>query len=134
MKLMSNPSNVSPLSPLDKTFVEQQRRRLLALREELLGGERRRTSAERAELELHGDEAMEFEDDAQNMAQREIDLATRHVNDRRIRSIERALRKIELGNYGISDESGRPIPKARLEFTPEAIYTIEEERRREARG
>lgn len=130
---MSNPSGGSSHPHLDRSFIELQRKRLEALREELLGGEQRDIADERAERELHGNEAREFEDDAQSMAQREVGQATRNLNDRRIGDIERALRKIEQGSYGLSEASGKPIPRARLESTPEAIYTVEEERSREAR-
>lgn len=130
---MSNPSAGSSHPQLDRSFIELQRKRLEALREELLGGEQRDIADERAERELHGNEAREFEDDAQSMAQREVGQATRNLNDRRIGDIERALRKIEQGSYGLSEASGKPIPRARLESTPEAIYTVEEERSREAR-
>lgn len=130
---MSNPSGGSSHPQLDRSFIELQRKRLEALREELLGGEQRDIADERAERELHGNEAREFEDDAQSMAQREVGQATRNLNDRRIGDIERALRKIEQGSYGLSEASGKPIPRARLESTPEAIYTVEEERSREAR-
>lgn len=129
---MSNTARPSPHPDLDASFVEQQRTRLEALREELLGGEQRVIAEQRADRELHGNEAREFEDEAQSMAQREVEQATRNLNDRRIGDIERALQKIGQGSYGLSDASGKPIPRARLESTPEAIYTIEEERTREA--
>ncbi len=119
---------------LDAPFIEQQRRRLQALRDELLGSERRTIAADRAHEEEHPSEAAEFEDDAQDMARREVDQALHDVNERRIRHIERALQKIEDGTYGFSDESGQPIARARLESTPEAIFTLQEERKREARS
>ena len=53
------------------------------------------------------------------------------MNDRRVSHIERALQKIEEGTYGVSDESGKLIPKARLEVIPEAILTVDEERMHE---
>lgn len=80
---------------------------------------------------LHGDEADEFEDEAQGMAQNEVNQALHDVNDRRVSDIERALQKIDEGTYGLSDVSGEPIPKARLEVAPEAILTVEEQSRRE---
>ena len=126
---MSKPSSHPEL---DSTFVDEQREKLVALRDELLSSEERIRAAERSETELHGGEAREFEDDAQTMAQREVNQAKRNVSDQRIVSIERALQKIEQGSYGLSDQSGEPIAKARLESTPEAIFTIEEERKREA--
>ena len=41
-------------------------------------------------------------------------------------NIDRALKKIELGTYGLSDMSGKAIPKERLEASPEAVLTVEE--------
>ncbi|ASV97060.1 TraR/DksA family transcriptional regulator [Paraburkholderia aromaticivorans] len=117
---------------LDEAFIAQQRERLEALRRELLGGEETTLADEQAAQEQHGDEAEEFEDEAQSMAQREVNQALRDVNDQRIADIERALQKIKDGTYGISDESGLPIPRARLEVTPEAIFTVEEQSRRES--
>jgi RNA polymerase-binding transcription factor DksA len=39
--------------------------------------------------------------------------------------IDAALKKIDEGNYGLCEMSGRPIPHARLEALPFARYTIE---------
>ncbi|MGF6754348.1 TraR/DksA family transcriptional regulator [Paraburkholderia sp. GAS334] len=118
---------------LSQEFIAQQRKRLEALRRELLGGEENTLANERAAQEQHGDEAEELEDKAQGMAQREINQTLHDVHDRRIRDIKRALQKIADGTYGFSDVSGQPIPKARLESTPEAILTVEEQRSRESR-
>lgn len=41
-----------------------------------------------------------------------------------LRQIERALEKIEEGNYGICDVSGEEIPLARLEAIPYASMTV----------
>jgi DnaK suppressor protein len=41
--------------------------------------------------------------------------------------VDRALRKIEEGTYGLSDRSGKPIPRERLEAVPDALYTLSEE-------
>ena len=117
---------------LSDDFIALQRKRLMALRQQLLGGEENTIADERASQEEHGDEAEEFEDAAQGMAQNEVNQALHDVNDQRISDIGRALQKIDEGTYGLSDESGEPIPKARLEVTPEAILTVEEQSRREA--
>ncbi len=116
---------------LSQQFIEQQHARLVALRRQLLGGEQNTLAAERRFQQQHGDEAEEFEEKAQDMAQLEVDQALHDVDDRRIARIERALQKIEDGSYGLSDLSGQPIPKARLESTPEAILTVQEERSQE---
>jgi DnaK suppressor protein len=120
-----------PKVTLSEEFIAQQRTRLVALRGELLGGEENTIASERSDEQEHGGEAEEFEDEAQGMAQNEVNQALHDVNDRRIHDIERALQKIADGTYGFSDASGDPIPKARLEATPEAIFTVEEQSKRE---
>ena len=79
------------------------------------------------------EEAKEIEDDAQDMAQSEVDETIDAVEEQRLRAIERALAKIDEGTYGLSDLSGDPIPKTRLEAMPEAVLTIQEEEARERR-
>ncbi|SOE92198.1 transcriptional regulator, TraR/DksA family [Burkholderia sp. D7] len=116
---------------LGEAFITQQRTRLEALRRQLLGGEEDTLANERTAQEQHGDEAEELEDEAQGAAQQEVNQALHDVNDQRISDIERALQKIAEGTYGFSDASGDPIPKARLEATPEAIFTVEEQSKRE---
>ncbi|MCX7868703.1 MAG: TraR/DksA C4-type zinc finger protein [Terrimicrobiaceae bacterium] len=39
--------------------------------------------------------------------------------------IDEALKRIELGTYGICEMSGKPIPHARLEALPFTRYTVE---------
>lgn len=114
-------------------FIERQRERLMALRNELLGGEGRATANVRVFQEQHGAEAQEFEDRAQDMVQNEIRQARHDVDRQRLANIDRALRKIDEGTYGLSDLSGARIPQARLEATPEAILTVQEEQSREGR-
>jgi DnaK suppressor protein len=47
-------------------------------------------------------------------------------------AIERAERRVEEGTYGVSVESGEPIPDGRLEVIPWAERTAEEQSRLEA--
>ncbi|WP_250495391.1 TraR/DksA family transcriptional regulator [Caballeronia sp. GAWG1-1] len=54
-----------------------------------------------------------------------------NFNRLRIGDIDRALQKIDDGTYGLSDESGEPIPQARLEVFPDALYTEREQEERE---
>lgn len=124
------PAEHAHLSP---EFIAQQRQRLEALRQQVLGGELSSNERRRAFEEEHGDEAMEFEDEAQDSAGEEVRQAQRDTDAQRINHIERALQKVADGTYGYSDLSGKAIPKARLEATPEAIFTIEEERADERR-
>jgi len=116
---------------LPPDFIAQQRKRLEALRRQVLGGELDANARQRGFTAEHGDEAEEFEDAAQDMAQAEVRQAQHDVDDQRVADIQRALEKIDEGSYGLSDESGEPIPKARLEARPESVLTVAEEEARE---
>jgi DnaK suppressor protein len=111
---------------LDAAFIEQQKKRLIALRDSV----RITTQAGRSEeadiQEQSVGEAQEYEDDAQRLAQLEIDGNLVDIGLSRLPAIERALDKIEAGTYGLSDVSGKPIPRERLEAMPEAIHTLAE--------
>ena len=115
---------------LDQEFVEQQRQRLEQLREELvrLSGGLEEDQCDRAE-----DEGDMTENDSGDMSQslftREVDATVEEQVERRLQHVERALQKIEEGTYGLSDESGEPIPRGRLEAVPEATRTVEEQER-----
>jgi DnaK suppressor protein len=112
----------------DAAFLKQQRKRLVTMRDQLLSRDAAKTALDRTP---RPEGAKEIEDDAQRLAQSEVDDAVHGVEGQRLRSIERALAKIDEGTYGLSDLSGDPIPKARLEAIPEAVLTIEEEAARE---
>ncbi|MDR5780715.1 TraR/DksA family transcriptional regulator [Caballeronia sp. LZ065] len=118
-------------SGLTDDYLATQRARLEAMQHDLLGTEEGGIASERRQQLEHGAEAQEFEDEAQRVEQDVANQALRDVNDQRIGDIERALQKIAEGTYGLSDESGVPIPKARLDAMPEAILTVEEQERRE---
>jgi DnaK suppressor protein len=111
--------------------IEQQRKRLDALHEQILGGEQRTIENERTALEVLGDEPDNAGDRGGIIAQYEVTQALHNVDRRRLIDIERAIRKIEEGTYGLSDLSGNPIPQARLMATPEAILTVQEEDQRQ---
>ena len=116
---------------LDAAFVERQRQQLLRLRANLLAAVQ---AAESDEADVRGKstrEAGELEDDAQllDTLERDGNLVVRDVQ--RLEYVDRALKKIEEGTYGLSDMSGQPIPRKRLEAVPEAVYTLSEEERRE---
>jgi DnaK suppressor protein len=122
-------SNLKLKPSLSRQFIEQQRKRLETLREQLIGAVAKTTAKNRTFQEEYGGEAQEFEDRAHGMAQNELYQSLHNLDERRLRNIDRALRKINEGTYGLSDLSGEPIPKARLDAAPEAILTVEEEAR-----
>lgn len=119
---------------LDEEFVERQRQYLVHLRAALM---RAAGSDEDEEADIKresADSPREYEDDAQKLANLELagNLVVRDID--RLRRVERALKKLEEGTYGVSDVSGKPIPRERLEAVPEAICTFEEEDKLERRS
>ena len=101
---------------------------------ELLAAERERI--ERALRRLgpvdDGEEADEY--DAANRA---ADLYQDELNEgleedlrEQLAAVERAEDRLTAGTYGLSIESGQPIPDERLEALPTAELTAEEERAR----
>jgi DnaK suppressor protein len=78
------------------------------------------------------DQAHEYEDDAQKLDALELEGNLSAADDDRLSNIERALQKIDDGTYGLSDGSGAPISIERLEAIPEALYTLDEQKTRDA--
>lgn len=118
----------------DNAFVRQQGQRLEKLRHDLTTATRAEEFEETQLQEQSRNAAQEFEDDAQKLTQLEIDGELVSRNLQRLETVERALRKIDDGTYGLSDESGEPIPRERLEAMPDAIYTLAEQEAREVNG
>ena len=113
----------------DQQFVERQREKLVGLREELVRI-RDGMAAEEADLgEAEGDTTLDSGDMSQDMFTREMDASIGEQAERRLGEVDRALQKVEDGTYGLSDDSGEPIPRGRLEAVPEALRTVEEQQR-----
>jgi DnaK suppressor protein len=107
---------------------------------ELLAAERARIERELAELGVPGGDA-ELAHGDQHPADEASDLYDEglrlgRIDDLReeLRAVERAEERLAAGTYGLSVESGLPIPDERLEARPTAERTAEEEARREGRG
>jgi DnaK suppressor protein len=117
-------------SELDQEFIEQQKQRLQDLKSEL---ERVRDGLQEDERFRAEEEGDFTEHDSGDMSQslftREVDATVERQVERRLEHVERALQKTEEGTYGLSDDSGEPIPRGRLEAVPEAIRTVEEQQR-----
>jgi DnaK suppressor protein len=120
------------ISRLDKAFLARQKHRLTDLRQQILRVRRGEESAEASANADTRDQAREYEDDAQKLAALELEGNLEAADDDRLSNIERALQKIEDGTYGLSDASGAPIPMERLEAAPEALYTLAEQKTRDA--
>ncbi len=112
-------------------MTEERARELLA---------RERARVERALAELAG---REDESELSHVDQHPADTATELFDEEleqgleaqlreELAAIERAERRLEEGTYGLSVESGKPIPDARLEAIPWAERTAEEQARYEA--
>ncbi len=115
---------------LDQEFIAQQKQRLQDLKVELEGvrdglEEDQRFRAEEEEDFTQHDSG----DMSQSLFTREVDATVEQQVERRLENVERALQKIDEGTYGLSDDSGEPIPKGRLEAMPEAVRTVEEQER-----
>jgi len=113
---------------LDREFVARQKQRLQDLRAELERVRDGLQDDERFRAEEEGDFAQHDSGDmSQSLFTREVDATVEQQVDRRLQYVDRALKKIEEGTYGLSDDSGEPIPRGRLDAVPEAIRTVEEQ-------
>lgn len=65
-------------------------------------------------------------DGAQPLEHEAVDLAIERSLREQLAALDRAQRRIADGSYGLSIESGVPIPDARLEVDPAAELTVEE--------
>ncbi len=100
---------------------------------ELLAGERRRIERALAQRG-HVDTGEEADDqDPGNLAselyQDELDDGLADDLREELAAVERAEARLAAGTYGLSVESGKPIPDERLEAVPTAERTVEEEAR-----
>ena len=100
---------------------------------ELLSAERARieSALSRAGIEPSDElSTTEIADDASDTYQSEFDQG--RIDDLRgqLAAVERAEERLRNGKYGLSVESGEPIPDERLEAVPTAERTVAEEARR----
>jgi DnaK suppressor protein len=117
---------------LTPEFIASQKARLLEQAAQL---KRNSAASSGEERELQNNSLHRSEgsgDDAQKTSLRDNDAARYEHNITRLATIDRALKKIEEGTYGLSDESGTPIPQARLEAVPASLTTVEESAAAEA--
>jgi DnaK suppressor protein len=73
---------------------------------------------------------VEIADDASDTYQNEFDEGRADDLRAQLAAVERAEERLREGKYGLSVESGDPIPDERLEAVPTAERTVEEEARR----
>src|SRR5215210_7834234 len=63
---------------------------------------------------------------ASDLYQDELDAGLEEDLREQLAAVERAERRLTAGTYGLSTESGEPIPDQRLEAVPTAELTVDE--------
>lgn len=101
---------------------------------ELLARERARIENALASLErggpLESSDRLEPGDvDTENLYEDEFDEGRREELLTELAAVERAEARLAAGTYGLSVDSGEPIPDARLEALPTAERTVDEDER-----
>jgi DnaK suppressor protein len=102
--------------------------------QELLAREREQVEGELAALEREGpeegDERVEPGDfDSEGLYQDELDAGRVQDLRARLAAVEKAEERLAAGTYGLSIQSGEPIPDERLEANPAAELTVAEQER-----
>jgi DnaK suppressor protein len=103
---------------------------------ELLSRERERIERSLADSERNRDSELSGldqhpADDADHLQQDEVDQGLAEQLRDELAAVGRAEQRLEEGTYGLSIESGEPIPAGRLEAVPWAERTAEEQERYE---
>jgi DnaK suppressor protein len=117
-------AKVSRASSTMEAVMDQERAR------ELLGKERKRIQDELAGLGLEPIDELsstDLADDASDLYQEEVDVGRIDTLRDQLAAVERAEERLRDGRYGLSVESGVPIPDERLEVLPTAERTVAEE-------
>jgi RNA polymerase-binding transcription factor len=96
--------------------------------EELLARERERIEKEIAELGQGrpADDAEPGDRDSEDLYQQEFDAGRADDLNEQLAAVERAEARLADGTYGLSVESGEPIPDERLEAVPTAERNVGE--------
>lgn len=101
---------------------------------ELLRAERERLERALARFETENNEDLadvtDSADRATDLFQEELNAGLTEDLREQLAAVERAEERLAAGTYGLSVESGEPIPDERLEVVPTAERTVAEEQRR----
>jgi DnaK suppressor protein len=100
----------------------------------LLAAERARIEEALSALENDGpldadDQREPGDEDSENLYQDQFDAGRVEDLRKELTAVERAEARLAEGTYGLSVESGEPIPDGRLEARPTAERTVEEQER-----
>jgi DnaK suppressor protein len=101
---------------------------------ELVARERAQVEQEIAAVEREGPEEGDDrkepgDNDSEALYQDEFDAGRLEALKERLAAVERAEERVAAGTYGLSTQSGTPIPDERLEAFPTAELTVEEAER-----
>lgn len=107
------------------------KRTLVALRDRLLAERGERLAAASEPLEPH---SQDLADSASDEFDRDLALGNLSAEQGRLFEIEEALQRIRDGTYGVCEETGRPIPAARLKAVPWTRFSRDVEARLEREG
>ncbi|MGI8606608.1 MAG: TraR/DksA C4-type zinc finger protein [Gaiellaceae bacterium] len=104
--------------------------------QELLAGERERIERELETLGVGANSELSHQDqhpadEASELFEEERDQGLRERLQQELDAVARAEKRLADGTYGLSVESGEPIPDERLEAYPSAERTVDEQRRLE---
>jgi DnaK suppressor protein len=102
--------------------------------QELLARERVQVEQQIAALEREGPEESDArrepgDEGSEDLYQDELDAGRIEDLKERLAAVERAEARLAAGTYGLSAQSGAPIPDERLEASPTAELTVEEAER-----
>ena len=109
--------------PLKKSEITKFKKRLEELRAQLTHSLRGSTAEVKTPDEATG-YSQHQADQGTDDFDRTISLEVTSKEYAILRQIDRALEKIEEGNYGVCDITGEDIPVARLEAVPYAVMTV----------
>jgi len=109
---------------ISESDLQRLRTKLGKKRDELIAAQRATQHDQRGVV---ADNESEAGDIAEQMIEQESALRVGAFDAALLADVERALKKIEDGRYGVSEGSGKPIPLARLEVVPWARRTADEE-------
>jgi DnaK suppressor protein len=107
--------------PLSKKELEDFKKRLIELRDEVAG--RIRDRAETARVESFNELTEEI-DQAAHATEEAFNMRLLDKEVKLLREIEGALVKFEEGTYGICEGTGEPIERRRLDARPWTRYSV----------
>lgn len=128
-KPVAKPVSFVPAKPVKLTpFLVKQRERLLHLKDVLLDSmngvarDSLRSGANGGDASAFG---MHQADAGSDAYDRDFALSLLSQEQDSLYEIDQALKRLEVGNYGVCEISNKPIPVARLEALPFTRYTVE---------